>query len=98
MAEANAEAVNQNAEAVNQNGVTLKLPFYWTSKPRVWFRQTETQFALRQITADETKYYYVVAAIGVARIFDWRGPKPQITCKDVVKNFDREIFCRAKMS
>ena len=25
--------------------------------------------------------------IGVAKIFDWEGPKPQITCNDVIRNF-----------
>ena len=34
------------------------------------------------------------ADIGVARIFNWRwGPKPQITCYDVIRNFERGIFC-----
>ena len=28
-----------------------------------------------------------VADLGVARIFDWGGPKPQITCNDVIRNF-----------
>ena len=26
-------------------------------------------------------------SIGVARIFDWGGPKPQITRNDVIRNF-----------
>jgi len=30
----------------------------------VWYAQTEAQFALKDITADATKYYYVVAALG----------------------------------
>ena len=31
--------------------------------------------------------------IGVARIFDWGGgPEPQITCNDVVKNFQKRNF------
>ena len=32
-------------------------------------------------------------ALGVARIFDWGDPKPQITCKDVSRNFERGILC-----
>ena len=46
-----------------ENAVSLKLPTFWTSQPEVWFAQTEAQFALRGITADETKYYYVIAAL-----------------------------------
>ena len=53
----------ENAAAENQNAVTLKLPPFWTSQPRVWFQQAEAQFALRHVTADDTKYYYVVAAL-----------------------------------
>ena len=43
--------------------VSLKLPTFWTSQPEVWFTQAEAQFRLRKITADETKYFYVVAAL-----------------------------------
>ncbi|KAL7868664.1 hypothetical protein SRHO_G00100480 [Serrasalmus rhombeus] len=46
------------------NAVSLKLPEFWESSASAWFAQTEAQFALRQITADETKYYYVVSALG----------------------------------
>ena len=34
--------------------------------------------------------------IGVGRIFDWWGAKPQITCNDVIRNFERGIFCEGK--
>ncbi|KAG1936440.1 interleukin-1 receptor accessory protein-like 1-A [Pimephales promelas] len=46
------------------NAVTLKLPEFWESSASAWFAQTEAQFALREITADTTKYYYVVSALG----------------------------------
>lgn len=48
---------------LQQNAVSLKLPIFWTSNPRVWFQQAEAQFALKRITADDTKYYYVVSAL-----------------------------------
>ena len=34
--------------------------------------------------------------IGVARIFDWGGPKPQITCNDVIRNFQKRNFLLGK--
>ena len=43
--------------------VTLKLPTFWTTCPLVWFAQTEAQFSLRNISSDDTKYYYVIAAL-----------------------------------
>ena len=46
-----------------ENAVSLKLPTFWTSQPEVWFAQAEAQFSLRHITADDTKYYYVLAAL-----------------------------------
>lgn len=45
------------------NAVSLKLPQFWTRQPEVWFTQAEAQFAIRNITADTTKYHYVVAAL-----------------------------------
>ena len=46
-----------------ENAVALKLPAFWTSQPAVWFIQAEAQFTLRNITADDTKYAYLVAAL-----------------------------------
>jgi hypothetical protein len=43
--------------------VSIKLPSFWCSGSAAWFFQAEAQFALRGIVSDETKYYYVVAAL-----------------------------------
>ncbi|XP_077970659.1 uncharacterized protein LOC144425149 [Styela clava] len=48
---------------VGLTAVSLKLPIFWTKNPAVWFHQVEAQFAVRNITTDETKYHYVVAAL-----------------------------------
>ena len=50
-------------QETQQHAVSLKLPEFCTSHFRVWFQQTEAQFALMQVTADNTKYFYVVAAL-----------------------------------
>ena len=44
--------------------VALKLPDFWHSKPRAWFHTVESQFVIRQITNDATRYHYVVSALG----------------------------------
>ena len=49
--------------AHEEHAVSLKLPTFWTSQSEVWFVQAEAQFELRRVTADETKYFYVLAAL-----------------------------------
>ena len=46
-----------------EHAVSMKLPTFWTVQPEVWFVQAEAQFRLRRIETDETRYYYVVAAL-----------------------------------
>ena len=46
-----------------ENTVSLNLPTFWTLLPEVWLAQAEAQFALPGITADETKYYYVITTL-----------------------------------
>ncbi|CAI5673605.1 unnamed protein product [Oreochromis niloticus] len=43
--------------------VALKLPDFWLHDPPSWFVHVEAQFALRGISADDTKYHHVVASL-----------------------------------
>ena len=49
--------------ATEEHAVSLKLPTFWTFQPEVWFAQAEAQLELRKVTADATKYFYVLAAL-----------------------------------
>ncbi len=41
----------------------LKLPQFWPDQAEVWFAQAEAQFQVKQITRDDSKFHYVVAAL-----------------------------------
>jgi cleavage and polyadenylation specificity factor subunit 1 len=66
--------------STQQHAVSLKLPPFWVSEPDVWFAQSEAQFGIKGVTADTTRYYYVVSALdqGTAtRLLDLlRAPLP----------------------
>ena len=43
--------------------VSLKLPQFWADGAKIWFQQAESQFAIRTITAQRTKYLHIIAAL-----------------------------------
>lgn len=47
----------------NINATAVKLPSFWIREPDIWFVQAESQFALRGITSDETKYHHLVSSL-----------------------------------
>lgn len=56
------QGINQHpAPAINS--VSVKLPPFWVDNPEIWFVQVEAQFETRNITADKTKFNYVVSAL-----------------------------------
>ena len=63
---ASAPASNSASDGHSVHAVAIKLPEFWADNARVWFAQTEAQFATKGITCSETKFYYCVAALGRA--------------------------------
>ncbi|XP_072145651.1 uncharacterized protein [Dermacentor andersoni] len=51
----------QGTEIPTLSGVDVQLPPFWTADHAWWFIQVESQFTARRITADCTKYHYVVS-------------------------------------
>lgn len=43
--------------------VNLKLPPFWTDYPKVWFTRIESQFYLRGITKELTKFHHTIHAL-----------------------------------
>lgn len=77
------------------NAVSLKLPEFWESSASAWFAQTEAQFNLRQITADDTKYYYVVSALGsstASRVVSLLKHPPEVGKYDTLKELLLRTF------
>lgn len=51
------------AHDLHVDAVSLRLPTLWTSNVTAWFRHIETQFQLRNITRDRTKFNHVMASL-----------------------------------
>ncbi|XP_073963078.1 uncharacterized protein [Choristoneura fumiferana] len=56
-------SVGQFAASSDVCRVGVRVPAFWPEKPAIWFAQIESQFAISNITADSTKFYYVVAQL-----------------------------------
>lgn len=80
------------------NALIVKLPAFWANNPRTWFIQAEAQFALGKITADVSKYNYVVATLPediADSVSDILENPPSV---DVYKNLKDALIDRHSLS
>jgi len=78
------------------NAVSLKLPEFWEQNANAWFAQAEAQFNLRDITAQDTRYYYVVASLTnstAARVVSLLEDPPTYNKYDTLKEYLKDTFC-----
>lgn len=71
--------------------VAVKLPPFWSDKPKLWFSQADSQFTLSDITNEVTKFHYVVSQLD-ARI--------ALEIEDVIENpppLNPYTFLRTKL-
>ncbi|KFD44850.1 hypothetical protein M513_14273 [Trichuris suis] len=51
---------NTNGLPMALDAVSVKVPPFWSHSPALWFKRVEAQFQVAHITADETKFNYIV--------------------------------------
>ena len=56
-------AIENALESARAAAVSVKLPPFWTDRTELWFAQAEAQFTIKNITAEKTKYAYVVTML-----------------------------------
>ena len=59
----------------------IKLPTFWTTRPRAWFTFVESRFRLRGIDDEQMKFDHVLAALPpemVAQVLDIVEAMPEV--------------------
>ncbi|GBN60004.1 hypothetical protein AVEN_219810-1 [Araneus ventricosus] len=51
------------ADGTELRKVSVKIPPFWIDKPEIWFYQVEDQFKISGITAEETKFNYLISQL-----------------------------------
>ena len=74
--------MDKTAAAAVVNAVSVKLPTFWREQPELWFAQAESQFRLRGVTDENTKFDHVITSLDViteANVSDLIRNRPTTT-------------------
>ncbi|GBM80079.1 hypothetical protein AVEN_21796-1 [Araneus ventricosus] len=77
--------VDGKADGTELHTVSVKIPPFWINKPEIWFYQVEAQFKISSITAEETKFNYLISQLDpkfVGNIWDIIRSDSQINYMD----------------
>ena len=72
--------------------VALKLPPFWQEDPTLWFTQVESTFATRGITADKTKFDYVVTALDNKAASEVKSTLLKPPTEDMYKKLKQDLI------
>ncbi|XP_076299904.1 uncharacterized protein LOC143218557 [Lasioglossum baleicum] len=80
------------------NHVGVRIPSFWPEQPTVWFNQVEAQFVINGVTADSTKYYYVMAQLERKYALEVQDIFANPPAKDKYETLKRELVRRLSAS
>ena len=66
---------------IDNSAVSIKLPPFWPADSELWLAQVEAQFAVRSITAQQTKFNHVVGSL---------SPEVATEVRDILLNPDKD--------
>jgi hypothetical protein len=55
--------MNENVNSSEIGKVSIKIPPFWPEKPEIWFFQVEAQFKINHISAEDTKFNYLISQL-----------------------------------
>ncbi|XP_063621492.1 uncharacterized protein LOC134793751 [Cydia splendana] len=78
--------------------VSVKVPPFWPEEPEIWFAQIEGQFSLSNITADQTKFNYVISHLDQQHCKDVKDLIVSPPAENKYKKLKEELIKRLSAS